>query len=268
VAEAKDLVASAIARAQTDLEEALSELEKLPDFDAGAVTFAAHALNNYLTVTGGTVELIMFHLADHPDPQLRIWLEGLQHATDLMTRTVSQLLSASTTTEAKLRFEMVDLPVMVQRACDYYQRVADRKTIRFIVDSTVDDPLVWTDRVRVAAVLDNLLSNAVKYSQPSKNIWVNVRSEKGGTVCSVRDEGPGLSQEDHSKLFQRGVRLAPQPTGDEYSRGYGLAVAKELVEKLGGQIWCDSELGHGSCFSFRLPLAPERLPGSGPDLAP
>jgi signal transduction histidine kinase len=212
--------------------------------------------------------LIMFHLADHPDPQLRIWLEGVQHATDLMTRTVSQLLSASTTTEPKLRFEMVDLPILVQRACDYYQRMADRKTIRVIFDSTVNDPLVWTDRVGVAAVLDNLLSNAIKYSQPTKNVWVSIRSEKGGTVCSVRDEGPGLSQEDHAKLFQRGVRLAPRPTGDEYSRGYGLAVAKEMVEKLGGQIWCDSVLGQGSCFSFRLPPAPVPLPESGPDLAP
>jgi two-component system sensor histidine kinase/response regulator len=255
VAEAKGLIASAIARAQTHLEEALIELEKLPAFDAGTVAFAAHALNNYLTVTGGTVELIMLHLADHPDPQLRIWLEAVQHATDVMTRTVSQLMSASVTTEAKLRFEMVDLPTLAKRGCDYYQRVADRKTIRVIFDSAVDDPFVWTDRVAVAAILDNLLSNAIKYSQPRKNVWVNVRSEMGGTVCSVRDEGPGLSHEDHSKLFQRGVRLAPRPTGDEYSRGYGLAVAKELVEKLGGQIWCDSELGNGSCFSFRLPAA-------------
>jgi signal transduction histidine kinase len=262
VSEAKELIASAIARAQTDLEEALSELEKVPAFDAGAAAFAAHALNNYLTVTGGTIELIMLSLTNHPDPQLKIWLEGLQHATDLMTRTVSQLMSASATSEAKLRFEMVDLPILVRRACDYYQRVANRKTIRIVVGSTLSDPLVWTDRVAVAAVLDNLLSNAIKYSRPNKNIWVNMEDEKGGTVCSIRDEGPGLSPSDHSRLFQRGVRLAPRPTGDEYSRGYGLAVAKDLVEKLGGQIWCDSVLGQGSCFSFRLPPAPDPLPGA------
>jgi two-component system sensor histidine kinase/response regulator len=84
-----------------------------------------------------------------------------------------------------------------------------------------------------------------------------VRGEQGGAVCSVQDEGPGLSQEDQARLFQRGVRLTPRPTGGEASTGYGLAVAKELIERLGGTIWCQSELGQGACFSFRLPASQE-----------
>jgi signal transduction histidine kinase len=57
-------------------------------------------------------------------------------------------------------------------------------------------------------------------------------------------------------LFQRGVRLSPQPTGGEASNGYGLAVAKELINLVGGSIWCCSTPGHGACFAFRLPAAP------------
>jgi signal transduction histidine kinase len=257
VAEPKDLVVSAITRAQADLAEALSELEKIPTLDPGSVAFAAHALNNYLTVTGGTIELILMHLADHSDPQLRTWLEGVQHATNLMARTVTQLMSVSAATETNLRFEKVDLPLLVQRMSNYYQRVADRKTISLIVEFTTDVPPVWTDRVAAAAVLDNLLSNAVKYSQPGKRIWVNVRGEEGWAVCSVRDEGPGLSLEDQARLFQKGNLLTPRPTGGEPSTGYGLAVAKELIEKLGGQILCESVLGQGSCFLFRLPAYKE-----------
>ena len=265
MAETKELVALAIASAQADLEEALSELEKMPAFDASSVAFTAHALNNYLTVAGGTVELILIHLANHPDPQLRLWLEGVQHATNLMTRTVSQLMNASATTEIHLRFSKVDLPALVQRACHYYQRVADLKSIRVISSSAAGVPLLWTDRVAVAAVLDNLLSNAIKYSQPGRQIWVHVRGEAGSVVCEVKDEGPGLSQEDQAKLFGRGVRLTPRPTGNESSTGYGLAVAKELVEKLGGRIWCHAILGQGSCFSFRLPVYDERSTDSGSD---
>jgi signal transduction histidine kinase len=252
--EAKEHVASAIARAQVELEEALSKLEKMPAFDASSVAFGAHALNNYLTVSGGAIELMLIRLADHPDPQIRIWLEGLQQATNLMSRTVGQLMFMPDTPETEFRFEKVDLPVLVQRACDYYQRVADRKMMRVNADSVVDVPPVWTDRVAAAAVLDNLLSNAVKYSQPNKQIWVQVHGENGWAVCRVQDEGPGLSQQDQAKLFQRGIRLTPRPTGDEPSTGYGLAVAKELIEKLGGEIWCESRIGQGSCFSFRLPV--------------
>lgn len=237
-----------------ELEEALCELGALPAVDPAAVAFAAHALNNYLTVTGGTVELMLMHLADHPDGQVRIWLEGLQHVTELMSRTVSQLMNASVAPDLTFRFEKVELPTLVRRVCHYYQRVADRKAIRLIAEIADDVQPVWTDRVAVAAVLDNLLSNAVKYSEPNKRIWVRLWGEKNWVVCEVCDEGPGLSQGDQAKLFQKGVRLAPKPTAGEPSMGYGLAVAKELIEKIGGTIRCESALGQGTCFSIRVPV--------------
>lgn len=258
MAEAKEKVASAIARAQKDLEEALCELDAMPALDPSAVAFAAHALNNYLTVTGGTVELILRHLGDHPDPKVKGWLEGLQHVTNLMTRTVGQMVSASAGTEAKFRLEKVDVPILVERVCHYYQRLADQKSISVIFQCVGEVPPARTDRVAVAAVLDNLLSNAVKYSPPGKSIRVQVRAEVDWVVCDVRDEGPGLNHDDQAKLFQKGTRLTPKPTGDEPSTGYGLAVAKELVEKIGGTIWCESVLGEGACFSFRVPRYEEK----------
>lgn len=261
MAEAKERVATALARAQMELEEALCELDAMPAFDPSAVAFSAHALNNYLTVTGGTVDLILLHLADHPDAQIKVWLEGLQHVTNLMIRTVGQLMNASAGTETKFRLEKVDLPTLVQRVCHYYQRVADRKSIRVIAGFADNIPPVRTDRVVIAAVLDNLLSNGVKYSEPNKQILVQVRGEKGWAVCDVRDEGPGLSHEDQAKLFQKGVRLTPKPTGGEPSMGYGLAVAKELIEKVGGSIWCESVLGQGACFSICVPGYEEGMAG-------
>jgi len=263
LADQKERVASAIAKAQMDLEEALSQLAKLPVFDASSVSYAAHGLNNYLTVMGGTIELILARLADHPDAQVQEWLEGALHATNLMARIVDRLVnSTAAPTDPPLRLEKFDLPTMVQRACSYYQRVAQRKTIRLIAGSSVDVPLVWADRVHVAAVLDNLLSNAVKYSPPRKQILVHVRREQSSVVCSVQDEGPGLSQADQAQLFKRGVRLTPRPTGAESSAGYGLAIAKDLIERLGGTIWCDSVLGRGACFSFRLPAYQEQAGGT------
>ena len=262
MAEPKELVATAIAAAQANLTEALAGLEKMPAFDAGSVAFAAHALNNYLTVTGAVTELILLRLADNPDADLRTWLNGLQHANNLMARIVAQLGHSAGTTDASLRLERFDLPTMVQRACSYYERVAERKSIRLTVGSSIDVPPVWGDLVLVAAVLDNLLSNAVKYSPPNTTIGVSLRGETAWVVCSVQDEGPGLSPDDQAKLFQRGVRLTPKPTGGEPTTGYGLAVAKELVERLGGTIWCQSELGKGSCFSFRLPVYNEQTHGA------
>jgi signal transduction histidine kinase len=250
----KEQVTAAILRAQSELERALGELEKLPAFDPGVVAFSAHALNNYLMVTGGTVELLLWSLADHPDPQIRTWLQGLSHATGLMRHTVSQLMTSSVPKDAKLEFLKWDLAPLVRRACDYYQRIADRKNILIVCEPPGEIPPVWTDPVAVAAVMDNLLSNAVKYSFPEKRIWVELRAESITVVCSVRDEGPGLNQEDQARLYQRGVRLSTEPTGGESSNGYGLAVAKELIDRLGGHLWCESTIGAGACFSFSLPM--------------
>jgi signal transduction histidine kinase len=261
VQESKEKIASAIVRARAELEEALYGLEKLPAVSQSSVSFAAHALNNFLTVTGGTVEMLLWWLADHPDPQVRTCLEALQQSTNLMTHTVGQLMNASTDWDAQLRFEKVELPVMVKNFTNFYQRIADRKQIRFLAGSAVAVPSVWTDRAVTAAVLDNLFSNAVKYSPPGKRIWAQVSAEGDGVVCSIRDEGPGLSEADQGKLFQRGARLTPKPTGGEISTGYGLAVAKEFIDKLGGAIWCESVLGQGSCFSFRLPRYQEQVHG-------
>ena len=249
----KELVAAAILRAQDELEMALSELDMMPMLDPHAVAHRAHALNNFLTVSSGTVKLLSLTLADHPEQDVHNLLMGLGHATELMRQTVSQLMSSAVPQDTKLRMRKWDLVLhLVPRICTFYQRVADQKQIVIKNDFADNVAPVWTDPLAVAAVLDNLLSNAVKFSQPGKRIWVEVRAEQDIIVCSIRDEGPGLSAADQEKLFQHGVRLSPQPTGDELSSGYGLAVAKDLVEKLGGQLWCESIEGQGSRFSFSL----------------
>ena len=264
MADSKEQVTDAIVRARDSLGHALSALEHLHMLDPSAVAFSAHALNNFLMIIGGTVELLQESLTAHPDPQIHAWLAGLQHTTDLMTHTGSRLMSNTMTQDVQLRFEQADLPVLVQRVCRYYQRLADHKDIHLLYNPTGEVPPVETDRVAVAAVLDNLLSNAIKYSPPGKHVWIQILRDRASVVCSVQDEGPGLSHEEQTRLFQRGVRLSPVPTGGEPSTGYGLAVAKELIERLHGDIWCVSTPGHGACFLFRLPayqaLEPEPRP--------
>src|SRR5687768_6503092 len=95
LADPKHAIESAITRAQADLVEALAELEKVTSFGPGAVAYGAHALNNYLAVTSAAVELISRRLAQHPDAQIREWLDGLAHATDLMANLVAQMMKAS-----------------------------------------------------------------------------------------------------------------------------------------------------------------------------
>ena len=250
----KDKVTAAIIAAKADLDQALADLEHLPAFDPGVVGFAAHALSNYLAVADGAIELLALALQGNPDPALQQWLQVLRQTTDRMEHTTSQLMNVSAPSGPKLTLGRVDPVVGVRRACDYYQRVADPKQIQILFDPADGVSFVRTDRVAMAAVLDNLLSNAVKYSDHGKRVWVRLRPEGDSVVCAVQDEGPGLTPEDRERLFLKGVRLSATPTGGEPSTGYGLAVAKELMSQLGGEIWCESQPGQGACFSIRLPI--------------
>ena len=257
MSEAKDMVSAAISRAKADLDRALGDLEKIPSFDPSSVAFSAHALNNFLSVTNATTDLLRISLKDYPDSQVQDWLKGLKRTARLMSHIVAELMNDATIRKKPdLTFESFDLSRLVRRACNYYQLLASHKLIRIKVDLKTDPAYVRADRVAVAAVMDNLLSNAVKYSYHNREILVTIDNASNMIKCSVLDGGPGLSAEDQAGLFQKGVTLSSVPTGDEPATGYGLAVAKELVELQGGTIWCESELGQGACFSFSLPAGP------------
>jgi len=266
VPDPKKQATAAIEKAQAALEEALSDLAQLPALDAKAIGLSAHALANFLTVSGAVVELLQRALQSYSDAQVKIWLEALGHSTNLMMHTVSRLMNNGTGAEARLRLEDVSLPTLVQRGCAYYRQSAEYKGIRMSFSADDDVPMIRTDRVVVSAILDNLLSNAVKYSPKGKRIWVRVRAERGGAACSVQDEGPGLSREEQSRLFQPGVRLGPVPSAGEPSVGYGLALAKKFADTLGGEMSCTSTKGEGATFAFWLPArneqASDRRPAS------
>lgn len=249
----------AIETAVAHLADALEELDRIPSGDKATTGFVAHALNNYLAVADATLDLLTHALRDHPDPEVATWLAGLRQLGSLMHHTMGRLVHASTPAAFPLRLEQIDLPKLMTRACQYYATAAERKRLEIICRPVGDIPLAWGDRVAVAVVADNLLSNAVKYSRPDGIILVQILTGPGGVVCGIRDNGPGLDPTQQTRLFQQGVRIGPSPSGGEPSSGYGLSIAKELIDRMGGQLWFESAVGQGACFSFRIPYPPTAI---------
>jgi two-component system sensor histidine kinase/response regulator len=255
-----DRVAAAILNAQDELEKALEALEAVPVVDASHVRLVAHTLQNYLTVAAGHLFLLEQRLTQAPPGGVAGGvtesLAALKRATERMTHAALSLANGAGAAPAPWTWEAVDLTRGLERLVAYYQHLAAPKGLTIALEvPPVALPPVWSDRVAAAAVLENLLSNAVKFSAPGRRVWVRSRRDGDTVVVTVADEGPGLSVEDQARLFQRGVRLTPRPTAGEPSSGYGLAVAKDLAVKLGGELWCDSVRGQGCAFSLRLPLA-------------
>ena len=245
---------SAIRRASQDLERALSSLEALEEEDRQRVSYTVHALNNYLMVVSTSIHLLRIRAQLTDDRESRRLLDSIKHATQVMMSTARGVLTATPSVIPPLLLEHASLTEIAEGACIAYREISRKKRVRIRWKFPVRRDLVVTDRVAAGAVLDNLLSNAVKYSDSGSSVLVSTSVRSGDVACFVRDHGPGLSEEDQAKLFQRGVTLTARPTAGESSTGYGLAIANDLSHALGGSLTCTSVLGEGSCFTFALPL--------------
>lgn len=136
---------------------------------------------------------------------------------------------------------------------DYIERAKEKNiTLNFEAESS--DIIAFADNNATVQILDNLVSNAVKYSPFNTTAWISVRVVDTKVQCLVKDEGPGISEEDKKKLFGKYARLSAKPTGGEHSTGLGLSIVKKLAEAMHGTVWCESELGDGATFILELPM--------------
>ncbi len=114
--------------------------------------------------------------------------------------------------------------------------------------------LVYADPNMLMTILRNLLTNAIKFTHPDKHIYVSVMDTEKDILISVKDEGVGINPENLNKLFKPNDFLTTYGTSGEKGTGLGLLLCKEFVDKHGGEIWVESELGKGSEFKFTLPI--------------
>ena len=100
----------------------------------------------------------------------------------------------------------------------------------------------------------NLISNAIKFTPEGGAITLGLQQNKNNVIVSIADTGVGMSKEIISKLFRIDTKLTTKGTANEKGTGLGLILCKEFIEKNGGQILVESEVGKGSVFYFTLPV--------------
>ncbi|MFO1459120.1 MAG: hybrid sensor histidine kinase/response regulator [Verrucomicrobiota bacterium] len=218
---------------------------------------AAHDLRNPLSAIQGYAELVK---EDADAAGLReISANGgrIHAAADRMVRMVQNLLDANRIErgEFQLNKTPADLAVLASSVVESHRARAGAKQQTLHWDGGGGPAPVVVDPVATLQVLENLVSNALKYSPPGKHVWVRIRTEAGSVRCEVRDEGPGLNEEDQKRLFGKFARLSAKPTGGEQATGLGLSIVKRMVEAMRGRVWCESEAGRGASFVVAFPAA-------------
>ena len=116
-------------------------------------------------------------------------------------------------------------------------------------------PLVRADKAKVRQVLLNLLSNAIKFTADGVRLKIEAAWRNDWCQVSVIDNGIGINKEDQERMFEPFCQLENPLTREKSGTGLGLTIARQIIERHGGQIWVESDYGKGSRFTFTLPLA-------------
>jgi signal transduction histidine kinase len=240
------------------------ELKKLNQEKSDLLSIVAHDLKNPLSAIQGAASLIQMDYDNLPPEELLEFARMIDETSQQMFELIKNLLDMNQLETGRMNFALspVDLLSVLQRLMNDYGHRAKAKGIalKWVPEEEQQEAkkyAVVADLKGLQQILDNLLSNAIKYSPAGKHVIVRLISEIQFIRCEIEDEGPGLSEADQEKLFQKFTRLSAQPTGGEHSTGLGLFIVKQLVEAMAGQVWCESKLGQGAKFIVVFPRVSE-----------
>ena len=181
-------------------------------------------------------------------------LNSIRQQSIRLSKVVNELLdfSQAETGNIKLKITEIRADDIVELAVVALMMFISEKKIQFETMVSETLPAIKADLEKTVWVLVNIINNAIRYSPEGGRIIVKAESEKEFIKFEVSDEGPGISEEDCNKVFDKFVQV-----GNRASKGsgLGLAISKEFVAAQGGKIWVESILGKGSKFSFTLPIS-------------
>ncbi|GAA5036030.1 hypothetical protein GCM10011506_31390 [Marivirga lumbricoides] len=157
--------------------------------------------------------------------------------------------------ENKYKPQLIKVQELVDECLMPYELLSAKKNIIFITQILGKNMELKTDKTYLKRIIDNLVSNAIKFSPFGTQINYTITREDENILFSVKDQGPGLTEDDKSRLFKKYQQLSAKPIGTDESTGLGLYIVKTMVDKMGGKIWVESEHGKGSNFLVSLPAS-------------
>ncbi|HEX6505179.1 MAG TPA: hybrid sensor histidine kinase/response regulator [Terriglobales bacterium] len=229
------------------------------EFKNQFLSHVSHELRTPLTCIHQYVTLLLDGIAGDVAPEQREHLKTVLKSVNQLGAMVRDLLEATRAESGKMRIERrcVSMADIVSTAVTMMQATANEKRVGLEVGVDTTMPFIYGDPDRILEVLINLIENAIKFTPSEGAVTVQacrIPTDADFACVSVADTGCGIKPEARALVFER---LYQDPNSVDNNRkglGLGLFIAKELVRLHGGRIWVVSEAGHGSTFSFTLPL--------------
>ncbi|MBL8827240.1 MAG: response regulator [Planctomycetaceae bacterium] len=256
-------IATAIANARA-FEQERRRLAALAELDRAKTTFfsnVSHEFRTPLTLMLGPVEDLLDHRQSDLSPLAAEQLEVVHRNGLRLLRLVNTLLDFSRIEAGRVRatFQPTDLATLTAELASVFRAAMERAGLLLTVECEPLPEPVFVDRDMWEKVVLNLLSNAFKFTFHGA-IDVRLRAVERHVELVVRDTGTGIPADDLPRLFERFHRVQNAQGRTHEGSGIGLALVHEVIKLHGGAIQVESQLGHGTTFTIRLPLGSQHLP--------
>lgn len=241
-------------RQRLELERKNRELTYLNDEKNNLIKILAHDLRAPINHVNGLANIILLENKNLTPDQVEM-VSTIITAANRSSKMIGKILDidAIESKRVNLTLEDVNAADLVRKTAASFEKMASDKNIRIVANELNDTLLVRADAIFLTEIMENLISNAIKFSFNNKSVEIGVIESKSQVFFWVKDEGPGLTNEDKEKLFQKFQRLSAKPTNGESSIGLGLSIVKKYAELMNGKVWCESEAGKGATFFLELP---------------
>lgn len=219
--------------------------------------FVADAVHDLATPISGLSSRI--YLLKRDPNRLPVHVKALENQIGHLRNLLEDLRTLSRLDRGEMAFEMDwhDPAELLQRVYDTYEPVAIEQNQRLLLHCPVQMVQAWLDQRQIERVLVNLVSNALRYTPAGREISIHCQLAGDMLLIYVKDEGMGIAPEDQPRVFERFFRTDEARSSVASGTGLGLSISKHIIERHGGSISVESEVGVGSTFTLRLPLEPK-----------
>lgn len=233
----------------------VTQLRHLENVRRDFVANVSHELKTPITSIKGFIETLRDGALDDR-PQAERFLGIIARHADRLQAIIEDLLSLSRLEQESGSYDIVcteeSLAEIVEAAMVACDAKATARQVT-IVPACPLDLLVVVNAPLLEQALVNLLDNAIIYSKPGSTVWVDASCAGSELSVRVRDQGFGIPQEYHSRIFERFYRVDKARSRDSGGTGLGLAIVKHIAQVHGGHVAVASTVGQGSTFTLRLP---------------
>jgi len=237
------------------LRESEQKLKALNATKDKLFTIIAHDLKNPFNSILGFSELLLENLREYDIFKTEKFVKNIGAVAKNTLNLLENLLDWAKTQTGQISFspEKLDLTTIIAEIIELLNSAAQIKniTLNYL---QIEPVSIYADANMIKTILRNLISNAIKYTNSSGKVFIYAIPSTDHIEITVSDNGLGMSEDVKNNLFTDGEQTSLQGTTGEKGTGLGLLICKDFVEKHGGKIWAESDLGKGSTFKFTLPV--------------